>query len=122
MKARGEYIEEQFDCREFFWDRTARKKNMVDARRMWRCGACRCRMRCRCSRASPSGSWMRHGPMPGFIPIRGPKSIEEKRIRDGKDSYLDWDDTNEVTIVCGQWWEREPYYLVADEARRKWSK
>src|SRR6185436_10589146 len=71
--------------------------------------ACRYRMRCRCSRTSRADSWTR----------RGPRSIEEKRIRDGKNSYLDWDDTNEVTIVCTQWWEREPYYLVADEASQE---
>src|SRR3954462_4339397 len=34
--AKGKYLEEMFDCREFFWDRTAKKKNLVDARRMHR--------------------------------------------------------------------------------------
>ena len=29
----------------------------------------------------------------------GPRSIEEKRIRDGSASYLDWDDTNEVAAA-----------------------
>jgi hypothetical protein len=32
----GSYVEEQIDCREFVWDRTARKKNLRDARRMAR--------------------------------------------------------------------------------------
>jgi hypothetical protein len=32
-KANGAYVEEQFDCREFFWDRTSKKKNLVDSRR-----------------------------------------------------------------------------------------
>jgi hypothetical protein len=43
-----------------------------------------------------------------------PKSIEEKRIRDGDDSYIEHDDKNEVTLVCTEWWEREPYWRVAD--------
>jgi hypothetical protein len=116
MKARGEYIEEQFDCREFFWDRTARKKNLVDARRMWRVRRMplsdAMQMFPGKSRRQLDASWADVG----VYQDQGPKSIEEKRIRDGKDSYLDWDDTNEVTVVCGQWWEREPYYLVGDEA------
>lgn len=116
MKARGEYIEEQFDCREFFWDRTARKKNLVDACRMWRVRRMALsdamQMFKGKSRRQLDASWADAG----IYTDQGPKSIEEKRIRDGKDSYLDWDDRNEVTIVCAQWWEREPYMLVGDEA------
>lgn len=119
MKARGEYLEEQFDCREFFWDRTARKKNLVDARRMWRVKRMplsdAMQMFPGKSKRQLDASWADYG----FHTDLGPKSIEEKRIRDGKDSYLDWDDTNEVTIVAGQWWEREPYLLVADEAAQQ---
>lgn len=115
LKSRGEYIEEQFDCREFGWDRTARKKNLVDARRMWRCK----RMPLSDAMQMFKGKTKRQLDATwadtGIYTDGGPKSIEEKRIRDGKDSYLDWDDTNEVTIVAMQWWEREPYYLVADE-------
>lgn len=115
MKARGEYLEEQFDCREFFWDRTARKKNLVDARRMHRVRRMplsdAMQMFPGKSRRQLDASWADAG----IYSDAGPKSIEEKRIRDGKDSYLDWDDANEVTVVCTQWWEREPYYLVADE-------
>jgi len=116
LKSRGEYIEEQFDCREFGWDRTARKKNLIDARRMWRCRRMplsdAMQMFPGKSRRQLDASWADVG----IYTDGGPKSIEEKRIRDGKDSYLDWDDTNEVTVVCMQWWERQPYYLVADEA------
>jgi phage gp36-like protein len=115
LKSRGQYLEEQFDCREFFWDRTARKKNLIDARRMWRCRRMplsdAMQMFPGKSRRQLDASWADSG----IYNDSGPRSIEEKRIRDGKNSYLDWDDTNEVTIVCGQWWEREPYYLVADE-------
>ena len=114
-KSNGMYVEEMFDCREFYWGRTARKKNLEDAPRMWRVRRMALsdamQMFPGYSRRQLDASWADIG----SDYDRGPRSIEEKRIRDGKNSYLDWDDTNEVTIVCGQWWEREPYYLVADE-------
>lgn len=115
LSSKGQYIEEQFDCREFFWDRTAKKKNLVDARRMARVRRMplsdAMQMFPGKSRRQLDASWADAG----IYYDAGPRSIEEKRIRDGKNSYLDWDDTNEVTVVCMQWWEREPYYLVADE-------
>jgi hypothetical protein len=117
--AKGQYIEEQFDPREFFWDRTAKKKNLVDARRMHRVKRMplsdAMQMFPGKSRRQLDATWADAG----IYYDTGPRSIEEKRIRDGKNSYLDWDDTNEVTIVCTQWWEREPYYLVADEATQE---
>ena len=111
----GAYIEEQIDCREMYWDRTARKKNLKDARRMTRL------------RKMPLGDAMQLFPGKTRLQLDAtwavgyqgeggdPKSIEEKRIRDGEDSYEEHDDKNEVTIVATQWWEREPYWLVADE-------
>jgi hypothetical protein len=114
-KSSGEYIEEEFDCREFFWDRTARKKNLVDRRRCHRVRRMplsdAMQMFPDKSRRALDASWADSG----IYSDSNPRSIEEKRVRDGKNSYMDWDDTNEVTIVCTQWWEREPYYLVADE-------
>ena len=116
---KGMYVEEMFDCREFFWDRTARKKNLVDARRMHRVRRMPLSDAMQLfpgkSRRQLDATWADAG---NYYDT-GPRSIEEKRIRDGKNSYLDWDDTNEVTIVCTQWWEREPYWLVADEATQE---
>jgi hypothetical protein len=113
---KGRYIEEQFDPRELFIDRASKKKNAVDARRMSRVRRMplseALQMFPGKSRRQLDASWADAG----IYYDTGPRSIEEKRIRDGKNSYLDWDDTNEVTIVCMQWWEREPYFLVADEA------
>lgn len=118
-KSNGMYVEEMFDCREFYWGRTARKKNLEDAPRMWRVRRMALSDAMQLfpgySRRQLDASWADVG----SDYDRGPRSIEEKRIRDGKNSYLDWDDTNEVTIVCGQWWEREPYYLVADEVNQR---
>ena len=116
---KGKYVEEMFDCRELFWDRTAKKKNLVDARRMHRVRRMplsdAMQMFPGKSRRELDASWADAG----VYYDTSPRSIEEKRIRDGKNSYLDWDDTNEVTIVCTQWFEREPYYLVADEGTQE---
>src|ERR1700694_686735 len=113
--SKGEYLEEMFDCRELFWDRTAKKKNLVDSRRRSRVRRMplsdALQMFPGKSRRQLDANWADAG----IYYDTGPRSIEEKRIRDGKNSYLDWDDTNEVTIVCTQWIENEPYYLVADD-------
>jgi hypothetical protein len=112
---RGSYIEEQFDSREFFWDRSAKKRNLVDARRMSRVKRMPLSDAMQLfpgkSRRQLDATWADAG----VYYDTGPRSIEEKRIRDGKNSYLDWDDTNEVTVVCMEWIEREPFYMVADE-------
>jgi hypothetical protein len=112
----GSYVEEQIDCREFVWDRTARKKNLRDARRMARL------------RRMPLSDAM--DLFPGktkleidavwanntYLDKKTLKSIEEKRIRDGNDSEDEFDDRNEVTVVVIQWREKEIYYRVADVA------
>lgn len=111
----GMYLEDTFEPMEFFWDRTARKKNLRDSRRMAR------KKRMPLSDAMQlfpgktklqlDASWAEGSGEDGT-----PKSIEDKRVRDGEDSYEEHDDKNEVTLVCMEWWEREPYWRVADEA------
>jgi hypothetical protein len=111
----GMYVEDTFEPTEFYWDRTARKKNLRDTRRRAR------------KRRMPLSDAMQLFPGKNRVQLdatwaetegenSGPRSIEEKRIRDGEDSYEEFDDKNEVTLVCMEWWEREPYYRVADEA------
>lgn len=112
----GQYIEEQIDCREMTWDRTARKKNLRDARRMARL------------RRMPLQDAMEMFPGKTKLQIdavwanntyldnKTLKSIEEKRIRDGNDSEDEFDDRNEVTVVVVQWREKQIYYRVADTA------
>jgi hypothetical protein len=118
-EAEGSYIEEEIDCREMVWDRTARKKNLRDARRMARL------------RRMPLSDAMEMFPGKSKLQIDAIwanetyldeatlKSIEEKRIRDGDDSQDEWDDRNEVTVVVMQWREKETYYRVADEATNR---
>ena len=114
--SQGDYVEEVIDPREMYWDRTARKKNLVDARRMARVRRMPLSDAMQMFRGKTKAQLNAVWADTGVGENSGPRSIEEKRIRDGKNSYQDWDDTNEVTIVCMQWWEREPYYLVVDEA------
>jgi hypothetical protein len=110
----GMYVEENTDPREMYWDRTARKKNLVDSRRMTRVRKMplsdAMQMFRGKTRYQIDATWANGSD----IDRANPKSIEEKRIRDGDDSYIEHDDKNEVTLVCTEWWEREPYWRVAD--------
>jgi hypothetical protein len=108
----GEYVEESLNPLEMYWDRTARKKNLADARRLWRVR----RMDLSDARALFPGfdrdaldaRWSI-----GLDPDEPIKTLEEKRRRD--ENVTDaFDDRHEVAIVQCQWFEREPYWLVAD--------
>jgi len=111
----GRYIEEEIDPREMVWDRAAKKKNLVDRRRTTRIRKMpfsdarqmfpgKTRFQIDAAWANTSGD------------DRSVKSIEEKRIRNGEDSYEEHDDLNEVTVVCTEWFEREPYWVIVDDA------
>jgi len=110
----GLYVEDCIDPREMYWDRTATKKNLSNARRLSRV------------RRMPLGdalslfpgktveqldaTWADAGPMD--YPKR---TIEEKRKRDADNSSMqEYDDNCEVTLVQIQWFEREEYWIVAN--------
>ena len=110
----GLYIEDCIDPREMYWDRTATKKNVSNARRLSRVR----RMPLSDALALFPGktieqldaAWADPGPMD--YPKR---TIEEKRKRDRDNSGMaEYDDNCEVTIVQMQWFERETYWIVAD--------
>lgn len=116
-EAEGKYIEEALDPLEYYWDRTAKKKNMVDRRRDWRV------------RVMPLGDAEQL--FPGFSrdqldakwaignePNRPQKTLEEKRVRD-ENSSGPLSDQDEVTLVHVEWWEREECWCVADPASNK---
>jgi hypothetical protein len=97
-----------------YWDRTAKKKNLVDARRIWRV------------RVMPLGDAQQL--FPGFSaaqldakwalggePTTPQKTLEERRIRD-ENSSGPLSDQEEVTMVHVEWWEREDCWCVADPA------
>ncbi len=114
--SQGAYVEESFDPREFYWDRKSKKKNMTDAKRMWRVR----RMAFADARLIFPGKtkleldavWARGG-----AEGEANKTLEERRIRDPNTTETDlgYDDQNEVTIVHAQWIEMENYWKVADE-------
>jgi hypothetical protein len=116
-EAEGSYIEEQIDSREFVWDRTARKKNLRDARRMGRLRRMplidALQMFPGKTRRDIDAQWANQN----YLDEATLKSIEEKRIRDENTAlWEDYDDRNEVTVVVIQWREKESYWRVADIA------
>jgi hypothetical protein len=110
----GKYIEESNDPIEMYWDRTARKKNLTDARRVHRV------------RKMPMGDAMLMFKGKTRFQLdavwavgteleEASKTLEEKRKREENATDAVYDDSIEVTIVNTQWWEREQYWLVADD-------
>lgn len=108
----GKYIEECIDPLEMYWDHTAKKKNLVDARRLWRVrtmplGEAQALFP-DANRYELDASWAA-----GMDSGTPDKTREEKWRRDENVSGTDLDAV-EVTLVHVQWWEREVYWLVAD--------
>lgn len=113
----GKYIEDSIDPLEYYWDRTARKKNLVDRRRDWHV------------KTMPLGDAQQL--FPGFDrnqldakwaysnELTTPqKTLEERRVRD-ENSSGPLSDQDEVTLVHVEWWEREDCWCVADEVNNK---
>jgi hypothetical protein len=113
LDRKGLYIEEKIPPREMYWDRNAKRKNLVDARRMararkmpladamsiWR-GK---------TRQQLDATWAIGTEMDATQ-----KTLEEKRKREENTTDTTYDDMYEVTIVNMQWWERETFWLLAD--------
>lgn len=115
----GLYLEEKISPLEMYWDRTARKKNITDARRISRvrrmpyCDALT--MFPGFTREQMDASWAIDGNLD--YPT---KSLEQKWNRDTSNTLEpDYDDLDEVTIVQIQWIEKEVYWLVADEQQNR---
>jgi hypothetical protein len=109
---KGKYVEEKVSPFEMYWDRTAKKKNLSEARRMARV------------RKMPLGDAMQL--FPGYDQAQldavwavdnvygATKTLEEKRRREENTTESTYDDQREVTIVHMQWYEREYYWKVAN--------
>lgn len=113
----GKYIEESIDPLEMYWDAHAKKKNLTDARRLWRV------------RKVPLGDAMELFPDKSRAELdaawalnEGPeepqKTLEERRVRD-ENTSAQWADQDNVTLICLQWIERQPYWRVADAQTNK---
>jgi hypothetical protein len=110
----GLYVEESVNPREMVWDRTARKKNLTDARRIFRVRKMACGDAMRLfpgfSKDQLNATWAVSGGTD-----YPQKTLEQKRKRDTDNTDLEqYDDLQEVTIVQAQWIEHETYYLLAD--------
>lgn len=114
----GLYLEEMVDCREMYWDRKAKKKNLSDAKRIARVRRMSygdaLRMFPGFSKEQLDASWATEGIQD--YPLR---SIEERRRRTNDTEFMPYDDLCEVTIVHIQWIEQETYWLVADEIENR---
>lgn len=112
--AAGKYIQEQVDPREMYWDRTARKRNLTDARRRSR------------KRKMPFGDALELFPGKTREQLdatwsngtdggqTATKTLEEKRVREENTTDESWDDNWEVTVIETQWIEKEVYWIIAD--------
>src|SRR5271166_618182 len=110
---RGIYIEERIDPLEMYYDRNAKRKNLVDARRMARVRkiplADAMQLFRGKDRADLDATWAVDTEMDATT-----KTLEEKRKREENTTDTTYDDMYEVTIVNMQWWEREVFWMVAD--------
>lgn len=112
----GMYVEGKVDPLEMVWDRSARAKNLKDARRLFRVR----KMTLDEARDFVRGLGVE---MPFDDDLDASwaigaetdpaKPVEEKRHRDENTSAFD--PTCEVHIVHAQWIERKPFYRVADQ-------
>src|SRR5258706_3436985 len=113
----GKYIENAVDPLEMYWDRTARKKNLVDRRRQMRVKVIPLydaqQMFPGFNRSQLDARWAYQNEVPA-----PEKTLEERRVRD-ENSSGPLDDQDEVTLVHVQWWEREDCWCVADEQNQK---
>lgn len=115
---RGIYIEERIDPFQMYWDRTANRKNLIDARRIARAKKVPLAEAMQLfpgkTRADLDATWAIGTELDATY-----KTLEEKREREENTTDTDYDDMYEVTLVNMQWWEREVYWMVADPATNK---
>jgi hypothetical protein len=115
VNIRGDYVEEAIDPREMFWDRRARKKNLIDAQRLWRVR----RMPIEDARdllpdvtddLDLDAAWAS-----GFeVDGEEAKPDEDKdRREEGEAAH---EHPRDVTIVEVQWVERERRWIIAGDA------
>lgn len=110
----GGYVEDRMDPLEMVWDKGAKKKNLKDARRVFRVQ--------KTSRAEARNLALEHGWTGeddadlhaawamSSSDTQEAKAVEERRLREGN---TDAHEDEEVQLVHAQWIEREPYYRVA---------
>jgi hypothetical protein len=112
----GQYVETKVDPLEMYWDRSARSKNLSDARRIFRVRKLSLD-EARDFAASLGAEDVFDADLDATWAVGAEtdpaKPQEEKWRHDG--NILAFDDTAEVHIVHAQWIERHPVYRVADQ-------
>lgn len=107
----GRYVETRVDPLEMYWDRSARSKNLQDARRVFRVR----KMSLAEARDLFPGvpDYELDAPWAiGAETERVPKPVEERRKKIGHGDAPD--NKTDVHIVQAQWWDRVPYWRVVD--------
>ncbi len=113
----GLYVEESVSPLEMYWDHSVRKKNLDGAGRLARAKEIPLRDAMQLfpgkTRVQLDAVWAAGGELD-----KTPRSIEEKRIRntDSGSPYDHYDDATKVMVVEMQWFEREVFYVIADDA------
>jgi len=107
----GQYMETRVDPLEMVWDRSARSKNLVDARRVFRVRKMSLAEAREMFPDVPDDEldapWALGGDDNQIV-----KPIEERRMKRSDDGAPDPKD--DVHVVHAQWWEKQCYYRVPD--------
>lgn len=109
----GNYVEDRIDPLEMVWDKGARKKNLKDARRLFRVQKL---SRAEARDLARENGWdgedadLHAAWAMSSSDTQEAKAVEERRLREGN---TDAHDDEEIQLVHAQWIEREPYYRVA---------
>jgi hypothetical protein len=115
LGAQGMYIEERVDPLEMYPDRNAKRKNLVDARRLSRCRQMPLADAKTMFRGKTKQQLDAIWAVGTELDVTN-KTLEEKRKREENTTDTTYDDMFEITMVNMQWWERERFWVVADQA------
>jgi len=106
-------IVDRVDPLEMFWDCDARKRNLIDNRRVWRVrempSESAQRMFPDAVKSDLDATWARDDGTTGTVKDDRERDYERDKDTDGEG----YDDDQPVTIVHCEWWETEPYIKVA---------
>lgn len=116
----GMYAESKIDPLEMYWDRSARAKNLQDARRVFRVRKMTLD-EARDFARSLGGEEVLDEDLDATWAVGADtdpaKPVEDRRLRD--ENSAAFDDTKEVHIVHAQWIERKPIYRVGDRVTNR---
>lgn len=110
----GMYVEKHVSALEMFWDKRARKKNISDAKRIWRVR----KMPLSDARDLMQGYGIEvddadlHCPFAIGVDTKEPESVETRRLK--LDDGRPIDDDTDVSLIHAQWVELEPFHRAVN--------